>query len=312
VDDETGSGTILLRALPEVKVYHLPIYYWHYTADEIEHFHFRTKSERPQHVLHHLINESGVCEDLNARGIAASFVHHNAFLDERIFSINTEEEKIYDAVYTARMNPFKRHHLARDIGKLLLIGGIHGRSDSYEYLNQLQREMPQATFTHAADNEFMPAHDVARLVNRARVGLCLSEREGGMFSATEYSLCGLPIVSTRSIGGREEMFDTRFARIVPDSAKAVREAVQELISLNLPSQWIRQVTLSRIWEHRRRFVEIVQRIFDYEMATRDFAREWYPRFFNKFAKWRNPDEVMQHIKDDCGSGAFSSLHPADV
>ena len=44
-----------------------------------------------------------------------------------------------------------------------------------------------------------------RHLNRARVGLCLSAREGAMFASMEYLLSGLPIVTTPSMGGRDSL-----------------------------------------------------------------------------------------------------------
>jgi glycosyltransferase involved in cell wall biosynthesis len=120
-----------------------------------------------------------------------------------------------------------------------------------------------------------------------------------MYSAVEYLLCGLPVVSTVSLGGRDEWFDSRFVRIVPDDPRAVAEAVSELIRLDLNPRRIRQETLRRACEHRCRLVELVQGIFDAEMVGRDFARELYPRFYNKLGDWRPLDQLMQFMQHDC-------------
>ncbi len=73
--------------LPERKIYRLPMYGWHYTAERIERLHREACELRPEHRLHHLINESDVCRELAARGVPASLVNHNAFLDERQFTV---------------------------------------------------------------------------------------------------------------------------------------------------------------------------------------------------------------------------------
>jgi len=120
-----------------------------------------------------------------------------------------------------------------------------------------------------------------------------------MYAATEYLLCGLPVVSTPSLGGRDEWFDTRFVRIVPDDATAIAEAVRELISLNLSPHLIRQETLRRVVEHRRRFFDLVQSIYDREQVGRDYARDWYSGFFHKMAHWRDVSAVMEFLHADC-------------
>lgn len=292
--EETGE------VLPEARIYRLPMYLWHYSADDLERYHARALARRPRHVLHHLINERDVCLDLQARGIPAAFVNHNAFVDERIFTVRAGIERRYDAVYSARMVPFKRHALARDIPELLILGGVQDRSDSGAYFDAVRGQLPRAHFTHGDDpRRWLSPEEVAATLNRARVGLCLSSCEGAMYSASEYLLCGLPVVSTASVGGRDEWFDAGYARVVRDDPRAIAEAVRELIARDLSPHWIRQQVLRKVWGHRRRFVEVVQRIYDREQVGRDFAREWYGKFFNKMGHWRDLDEVMKYRPEDC-------------
>jgi glycosyltransferase involved in cell wall biosynthesis len=285
--------------LPTTRIYRLLKYTWHCTADEIERYHWQAKKNRPQHVLFHLVDESELLVELKARGISSEFVSHNAILDEKIFTIKSPVQKEYDAVYNARMSDFKRHLLAKGIPRLLMIGGVSAEGDSQSYFAKVRREIPQAHFTHAANNAELQSTQVADLLNRAKVGLCLSSVEGAMYASVEYLLCGLPVVSTASRGGRYEWFDTRFVRVVRDDPNAVASAVAELISLKLSPNWIRQQTLRKVWEHRRRFVEVVQNIYDKEGADRDFAREWYAGFCNKMGFWRSADQVMSYLAKDC-------------
>jgi glycosyltransferase involved in cell wall biosynthesis len=288
-------------ALPETRIYRLPTYYWHRTADEIEGDYLRAKANRPRHVFHYLANEREVYWELRARGIPATFSNHNAMLDERIFKPLPGVEKRFDAVYNARMSPFKRHALAREIPRLLMIGGVMAPSDSEEYFAHVRRELPHARFTHAQGDAWISPARIAAAVNQAKVGLCLSAVEGAMYAATEYLLCGLPVVSTASLGGRDEWFDPKHARVVRDDPAAVAEAVAELIALRLPPERIRQRTLREVWRHRRRFVELVQNIYDRELVGEDFARLCYPRFFNKMGHWRDPRRVMQYQCEDCAA-----------
>jgi glycosyltransferase involved in cell wall biosynthesis len=289
--------------LPDVRLYRLPFYHWHFSADEVEAYHLAELARHPQHVLHHLINERNVCLELQARGIPAIFCNHNAFLDERVFTVRSRPVRPFDAVYNARMNPFKRHTLAREISKLLVIGGVFAEGDSYEYFAGIRDAMPQARFTHATDDRYYSEAEVAATVAQARVGLCLSSVEGAMYAAVEYLLCGLPVVSTASRGGRDEWFDGEYVRIVPDDPQAVRDAVEELIALDLSPYRIRQQTLHRMCEHRQRLFELGQSIYDHELAGRDFTREFYERFFNKMYHWRDPATVMENFVSDSVAGA---------
>ena len=160
--------------------------------------------------------------------------------------------------------------------------------------------MPQAHYTCEIENQnWMTPKKVTLLLNSARVGLCLSALEGPMYAAMEYLLCGLPVVSTVSLGGRDVWFDSEFVRIVPDDPSAINNAVQELIELKLSPVWIRQQTLGKVWEHRRRFFQMGQNIFDFELVGKDFTREWYQKYFNKMGHWRDIKKVMEYLSEDC-------------
>lgn len=285
--------------LPDVRLYRLPFYHWHVSADAVESCHRHDLAHHPQHVLHHLINERHVWRELCARGVPAIFCSHNAFLDERVFTVQPTQDWRFDAVYNARMNPFKRHTLAREISRLLMIGGILAEGDSHEYFRSVREAMPHAHFTHADDNRWYRPEEVAATLALARVGLCLSACEGAMYAAVEYLLCGLPVVSTVNRGGRDEWFDSEYVRIVPDDPAAVRDAVDELVALNPSPYRIRQQTIHRMWEHRQRFVELGQSIYRRENIGRDFAREFYVRFFNKFCQWRETKTLMEFLERDC-------------
>ena len=279
--------------LPDERIYRLVMNLWHQTADEIEQYNHRWHVQRPQHRLLHLVNDGPICDELQARGVPALFVNQNSFLDERIFTIQPEIPKIYDVVYNARMTAFKRHHLLGKVSSALLIGGLIASDDSPEYFAQVRAMLPQATCTHADVPDHRSSGEVAQLLNSARVGVCLSAVEGTMFAATEYLLCGLPVVSTPSLGGRDTWFDPRFSRIVPADPRAIADAVQELISLNISPTLIRNATIARMSEHRHRFTTAVQKIHTAEGTGRDFAREFYTNFRHKCGRWRAYDKVLE-------------------
>lgn len=285
--------------LPHGRVYRLPFHALHRTADQVESEYQRAKANRPNHSIHYLLNEPDVCLEVAARGIPATFASQNAMIDERRYTVEATERQ-FDAVCNGRMARFKRHWLAREIPRLLVLGGINAPDDTLEYFSEVRSILPRAHFTHLAEPRmWLQPEQVSQMLNRAHVGLCLSACEGAMYAATEYLLCGLPVVTTCSLGGRDEWFDTRYVRTVPDDPAAVAAAVAELIRLKLPPQWIRQQTLRKVCEHRRAFVDVVQNIFDRELVGKDFAREWYARFVNKMGNWRPLDSIMSVVQQDC-------------
>jgi glycosyltransferase involved in cell wall biosynthesis len=281
------------NSLTDEPLYRLVMNLWHADATELEQYYRYWKQARPQHQLLHLVNDPQVCQELQSRGIPAVFVNQNCFIDERIYTIQPEIPKEFDAVYNARMNPFKRHALLKDVPSLLLIGGLMAEGDSPDYMSQVQAALPQAVFTHDPPTIYLNSWEVALQLNGCRVGMCLSETEGAMFAAVEYLLCGLPVVSTPSQGGRDVWFDPQFTRIVEPEPQAIAAAVQELIDAQLDPAEIRAATLARMSEHRQRFTAAVQAIYRSEGIGRDFAREFYETFKNRCGAWRPNHEVAQ-------------------
>jgi len=225
--------------------------------------------------MFYCVNLKDLADKLTARGIPAYFISNSCFIDEQIFRVMPETTKEFDAVYNARMAPFKRHALARRIPRPLLIGGTATGGDSVDYFAQVRAEIPQATFTHAEDPQrYIAPAEIAKLLNRAQVGLCLSAKEGAMYAAAEYLLCGLPVVSTVSEGGRDEWFDSSYVRIVPDDDQAITAATEDLIQQAIDPHFIRQKTIERMIEQRQIFISLLQTIFNAHTAGLDAARYW--------------------------------------
>ena len=193
---------------------------------------------------------------VEAYGLNALFLNHNAFVQEAVFDI-ASEPKLFRAIYIAKLAAMKRHELAAKTAGLAL---IYARWHSENY-QALSLRLPGAAFLNGdptADGyRFFDGRTVARYINQARVGLCLSAEEGAMFASMEYLLCGLPLVSTPSRGGRDVFFDPDYCAVVPPDADAVSEAVTELIARALDPAVIRARTLEKVAEHRQRFVEFV-------------------------------------------------------
>jgi hypothetical protein len=70
------------------------------------------------------------------------------------------------------------------------------------------------------------------------------------------------VVSVPSIGGRDVFFDSKYCFIVEKNPDAVRDAVLQAKSISISPQEIRQTTLEKINQHRRRFIALLQEILD--------------------------------------------------
>lgn len=120
--------------------------------------------------------------------------------------------------------------------------------------------------------------------------MILSRTEGQCKASVEYLLCGLPVVSTPSTGGRDEFFDPDYVAIVEPTAEAVRKGVEDVIGRGLLVQDIRQRTLDRISSHRGRFCDELNRILQSDGQVPRTEDEW-------FSGWRNKAKQVRSIED---------------
>lgn len=291
------SNDKLFQYLPEQPLARIQVYPWHHSADEIYAFHEHDRRHRPHDRLYHCVNTAETCAALRARGVDVEFVTPNAFLDERRYRVLGEAARPVQAVYNGRMNPFKRHWLAREIRSLMIIGGVYAPDDTWEYFDEVRGVLPHAWFTHAENHLFRTPDEVTELLNHARIGLCLSACEGAMYAATEYLLCGLPVVSTASLGGRDSWFEPEYTRIVEDTPEAVAAAVDELDALKIPPEDVRSATLRRMAEQRERYFSLGRKIYRDLGVNRDFVSDFHRHFENKLGDWRATEELMRFYDD---------------
>ncbi len=207
----------------------------------------------PQAHFHFLANTQGSQEAMERDGLSAIFCSHNALVDERLVPLVRPGSPSFDALYLARLSPFKRHHLAGAVPSLCLIGNYWRGHRSYG--EEVLRDLDHAHWVPSVPYSRLTEH-----FSRAATGLCLSQSEGAMYASVEYLLAGLPVVSTWSMGGRDVFFDPEFVAIARDSPEAVWDAVQDVRGRGVPPQAIRDATLERIRGHRARFDGLINRI----------------------------------------------------
>ncbi len=143
---------------------------------------------------------------------------HNAFLDPSRYSLAKKGKRKFDALYIARITPFKRHELAEKVKNLHLIGSYSDKEK--EYFRRTLARFPDAKWSQK-----VPSFFIGREIGKAACGLALSAVEGAMFSCGEYTLCGVPAVSTRNLGGRDTLLPDFAVRYASDSADSVAENV---------------------------------------------------------------------------------------
>jgi glycosyltransferase involved in cell wall biosynthesis len=226
-----------------------------------------------------LFNSEDEMRRYREAGFVGELINQNAWLDwNGPMQILPAAEKKYDAVYIARPTPFKRHHLASNVANLALVTGkLHGAREV--------DSLPPHVFRN---HEELSPHEVCQVINQSSVGLILSEEEGACFSSSEYLLCGVPVVSTKSRGGRDYWYDVNNSIVVSASDIEVAAAVLELKSRSIDPQSIRNRHIELARSARKRFVEHLQRMFDENSV--DFSAEvWFEeKYFHKLRQSENP------------------------
>ena len=195
-----------------------------------------------------LLNEKSAIPIL--QGVAECiFCHHNAFLEPERYPL-AGSQRDFDAIYVARITPFKRHALAAAVRNLYLIG-THSHSEE-EYFQEIMHSVPYMRW-----EEKVFSWRIGGQIARSRCGLALSAVEGGMYVCGEYSLCGLPVVNTMNLGGRDAMLPEFSVFQAADTPEAVAEGVEYWKAHSVQPQEIREAFLKKASEHRERLEDLV-------------------------------------------------------
>src|SRR6185295_12190358 len=178
-----------------------------------------------------------------------------------------------------------RHELAAAISSLVLTQGPPKAAE----VERVKRLLPKARFanfeSHGGAYAYLPEKGVVSLMNRAAVGLCLSAVEGSMRVSMEYRLCGTPVVSTRSTGGRDRYFVGPHVRVVDDDADAVAAAVRELKALHLNRQAVRDFVGQLVTFDRHRALQDINKFVERRFGIADRFRSFAP-FAHQPISWR--------------------------
>ena len=194
-------------------------------------------------------NEVGIIEKFSEVYLA----QHNAFLDPRRYPLAKAGKRQYDALYIARITPFKRHELAEKIKNLHLIGSFAEKER--EYFDSTIKN-----FTHARWTQKVPSFLIGREIGKVACGLALSAIEGAMFSCGEYTLCGVPVVNTRNLGGRDTLLPEFAVKIADDTPESVAEAVEFWVKNPIAPEDIRQGFLDKALPQKELVQELLNSI----------------------------------------------------
>jgi hypothetical protein len=280
IDPQSGVWTVL-EALPRRRSYLVVAPSWSLETDHAERIlspairAVRDRFDQVEVVV--LASDAVEVEVLHRLCQTPLFCSHNALIREDLFYPIPGRQAQFDAIYDGKLADYKRHHLARCVSSLALNTYLQPEYCTLEYFQTTLGLLAHATWLKKpwVENRWLPVQEVNAAYNRARVGLCLSEVEGSMWASIQYLLAGLPVVTTRNLGGRDEFFSPLSTRWVDDDPVDVARAVAELVALDIDPALIRAEALAKIGEHRRRFLEWIRSVIEKEGGEPGrWAGEW--------------------------------------
>jgi glycosyltransferase involved in cell wall biosynthesis len=280
---QAGPGTVLAEFVGNRRAYFLFALsstrevYSDFDADIAEIARLRRLYSEHRHIA--LCNTRAEVERFAGHGVSAILCSALAFVDETRYVPAKNPLKEFDAIYNATLTPVKRHELCRDVESLGLMyhwfadAGLVSQSET---LARYRAMLPRARFLNNESGEhclFGP-ETVCAWINRARVGLCLSAREGAMLATIEYLLSGIPVVSTPSVGGRDRVLDPRFSLIVEPEPSAVADAVRTLAGRPYDPMAIRKAAFDAMREDRIRLIRLIEAIYREEAVAFPTDAPW--------------------------------------
>lgn len=169
-----------------------------------------------------------------ARKILSDFnvLHFNNSntIDLNIFKY-FQKEINYDLVVNAKPLRFKNHYLSSSVNNKAFIAydvSMNSSGDSLFDTVDLTQFSPTRIFNNITPQE------VADVLSVSCFGGIFSAVEGGCYASLEYLLCGLPVVSTSSEGGREDFYNSTNSFIINDKEDVIDVISQNMNTFSMP------------------------------------------------------------------------------
>jgi len=186
-------------------------------------------------------------------GLNGKIINQNAWLDYNLsMNVIPNSEKRFDALYVGRLIKVKRHFLANKVNNLALITGIL-------YGNNIEEKEPPHIYRNEAQ---LSSAEVCKKINESHCGLILSAKEGACFASSEYLLCGVPVVSTKSEGGRAIWYDDYNSVVCDDDQDKIKDAVQFFVDTPRDPEIIRGRHINKSNNFRSQFVSVLADFFE--------------------------------------------------
>ena len=218
-------------------------------------------------------------------GLNGTIINHNTWLDYEKFQLHADTEKQYDCLYIARPSKFKNHELLRGVNNLALVAGGNNHGNE-------QVDLPECVNDPYIQ---LDRSGIVDIINKSKCGLCLSEHEGACYTSSEYLLCGTPVVSVESKGGRDYWYNENNSIICKPTAESVHEAIEQALDRDWDFRYIREAHVNQIKSQRNKFItQVLEPIFlKYNVKTP--AKQHFVDKFQEKMKQCDKIETVREI-----------------
>jgi hypothetical protein len=211
-------------------------------------------------ILANSVEEKEYFEKMTSRYVM--FCNHNAFLNERVFDIVENVPKIHDLIVDSAFHEYKNVEKANRIKETLHIGYVKHDLSTHVVIPTYGKLANFANANATGKYKRLTKPQINARYNESRVAGIFSLIEGACFASSQYLLAGLPVISTRSQGGRDIWFNEFNCIICENDEDSIYDAhqtaMQRLESGEFNARQIRELHLQQMDEHRTRLIEYIK------------------------------------------------------
>ena len=266
----------------------------------------------PKHKLILLLNTTEEYNYFKKNDVDCYFINHNSFVDPQLFK-PIKISKKYDVIYNGRLELGKRHYLLNLCKSIALVSApiLRQSEEKIKYLEILKESIPNAKILNFSGEINLSAiqsfknipqlepESISKILNLSKVGVILSHKEGACYASIEYLLSGIPMVTTKNIGGRDIFYDDRFCICSLSNNYSIKYNVEKLIEKNIKPNFIREATLKKMKPHIDRMKNLMLDIFKlYGNSNVNIEKFWDDKYINKMLKisQKFPEKFKKEIK----------------
>jgi hypothetical protein len=165
----------------------------------------------------------------------ACLAHECSFINENLFKIDNNFKKKFDLVVNSGFCTYKNLQLIKNISNVCTIGYSQNDPNEKNILKYIENtycanfENGKIHFDKEKYNFLSWPYDINKFYNMSKIGGIFSVSEGGCNANTEYLLAGLPVLSCKCSGGREEFYNERNSVLCDPQNESVESSLKEIL-----------------------------------------------------------------------------------